>query len=120
MSVKRNLLLTLMALFIGGAILYYQYRPLPAPVNATWADAQQEAERGGYRLITTQELAARYQQEPHSVLLVDTRQDWEFMSGYIQGALNFPIEPTRWGRWRAAKPLAALLGPDKNRAVIFY
>ena len=68
MSVKRNLLLTLMALFIGGAILYYQYRPLPAPVDATWADAQQEAERGGYRLITTQELAARYQQEPHSLL----------------------------------------------------
>ena len=42
MSVKRNLLLTLMALFIGGAILYYQYRPLPAPVDVTWADAQQE------------------------------------------------------------------------------
>ena len=42
------------------------------------------------------------------------------MSGYIQGALHFPIEPTRWGRWQAAKPLAALLGPDKNRAVVFY
>ena len=51
---------------------------------------------------------------------MDTRQDWEFISGYIQGALNFPIEPTRWGRWRAEKPLPALLGPDKNRAVVFY
>jgi hypothetical protein len=120
MSVKKNLLLTLMALLIGGSILYFQHRPLPAPVDATWADAQKEAERGGYRLITTQELAARYQQEPHSLLLVDTRQDWEFMSGYILGALNFPIEPTWWGRWRAEKPLAALLGPDKNRPVAFY
>jgi hypothetical protein len=120
MNGKRNLLLTLMALIIGGTILYVQHRPLPAPVNATMADAQKEAERGGYRLITTEELASRYQQEPHSFLLVDTRQDWEFMSGYIQGALNFPIEPTWWGRWRAEKPLAALLGPDKNRSVIFY
>jgi rhodanese-related sulfurtransferase len=93
---------------------------LPAPVDATWADARKEAEQGGYRLMTTKELAELYQKEPHSFLLVDTRQDWEFMSGYIQGALHFPIEPTRWGRWRAEKPLAALLGPDKNRAVIFY
>ena len=120
MNVKRNLLLTLMALIIGGSILYVQHRPLPAPVDATWTDAQREAERGGYRLITTKELAALYQQEPYSFLLVDTRQDWEFMSGYIQSALNFPIEPSRWGRWRAKKPLSALLGPDKNRAVVFY
>ncbi|MBM4288178.1 MAG: rhodanese-like domain-containing protein [Deltaproteobacteria bacterium] len=120
MNFKRNLLLALTALLLGGAILSYQHRPLPSPVDATWADAQREAERGGYRLITTQELAARYQQEPHSVLLVDTRQDWEFMSGYIQGALHFPIEPTWWGRWRAEKPLLALLGPDKNRPVVFY
>ena len=120
MSLKRTFFTTLVALLIGGGILWYQHRTLPAPVNATWADARKEAERGGYRLITTQELAVRYQQEPHSFLLVDTRQDWEFMSGYIQGALNYPIEPTPWGRWRAAKPLAALLGPDKNRTIVFY
>ncbi len=108
MNVKRDLLLTLMALIIGGSILYIQHRPLPAPVDATWADAQKEAAHGGYRLITTQELATLYRQEPHSFLLVDTRQDWEFMSGYVQGALFFPIEPTWWGRWRAKKPLAAL------------
>jgi len=120
MNLKRNLLFTLMALVIGGSILYVQHRPLPAPVDATWADAQKEAQRGGYRLVTTKELAALYQHDPHRVLLVDTRQDWEFMSGYIQGALHFPIEPTWWGRWRAAKPLAALLGPDKNRMVVFY
>jgi hypothetical protein len=120
MSVTRTLFTTLAALFLAGGILWYQHRPLPVPVNATWADAGQEAERGGYRLITTKELAARYQQEPHGLLLVDTRQDWEFMSGYIRGALNFPIEPTWWGRWRAEKPLTALLGPDKNRAIVFY
>ena len=117
MSVKSTCCLTLMALLIGGGILYYQHRPLPAPVNATWADAQREAEQGSYRLITTRELAALYQQQPHSFLLVDARQDWEYMSGYIQGALNYPIEPTRWGRWRAEKPLAPLLGPDKNGSV---
>ena len=120
MSITRTLFTTLAALLLAGGILWYQHRPLPAPVDATWAEAQQEADRGGYRLITTGELAGRYQQEPHSLLLVDTRQDWEFMSGYIQGAVNFPIEPTWWGRWRAKKPLAALFGPDKNRTIVFY
>ena len=120
MSLKRTLWVTVMALALAGGMLFYQHRPLPAPVDATWADAEQEAERGGYRLITTRKLAARLQQDPHGLLLVDTRQDWEFMSGYIQGALHFAIEPTRWGRWRAQKPLAALLGPDKNRTVVFY
>jgi hypothetical protein len=120
MNLKRNLLRTLMVLIIGGSILYVQNRPLPAPVNATWADVKKEAEQGGYRLITTKELATLYQQDPHSFLLVDTRQDWEYMSSYIQGALNYPIEPPRWGRWRAKKTLAVLLGPDKSRSIVFY
>jgi hypothetical protein len=42
------------------------------------------------------------------------------MAGYIPGALNFSMEPSLWGRWRAAKRLPALLGPDKNRAIVFY
>ena len=90
----------------------YQHRPLPAPVDATWTDAQKEAERGGYRLITTKELAALYQQEPHSFLLVDTRQDWEFMSGYIQGALHFPHRAHQVGPLAGGK---TFIGPFRTR-----
>ncbi len=100
--------------------MWYQNRPHVTPERVTWADAQREAELGGYRLITTQKLAELYRQDPHSFLLVDTRPDWAFLAGYIQGALNFPIEPSLWGRWRAAKRLPALLGPDKNRTIVFY
>ena len=84
------------------------------------AEVQAEAARGGYRLINTEELAKLYQQPPANFLLVDTRQDWEYRSGHIKGAVNFPIEPTWWGRLRAQGRLAALLGPDKDRLVVFY
>ena len=57
---------------------------------------------------------------PAKVLLVDTRQDWEYRSGHIQGAVNFPLEPTAWSRWRSQGRLAALLGPDQDRLVVFY
>ena len=35
-------------------------------------------------------------------MLIDTRQDWEYRTGHIQGAINFPMEPTWWSRWRKA------------------
>jgi len=51
---------------------------------------------------------------------VDTRQDWEYRSGHLEGAVNFPMEPTWWGRLRARRPLKKLLGPDQDRAIVFY
>jgi rhodanese-related sulfurtransferase len=53
-------------------------------------------------------------------LLVDTRQDWEYRTGHIKNAVNFPIEPSAWGRWRAESPLAKFLGSDKDRIIVFY
>ena len=84
------------------------------------AQVQAEAASGGYQLMDTAGLAKLYQQPPPGFLLVDTRQDWEYRSGHIKGAVNFPIEPTWWGRFRSQGRLAALLGPDKNRLVVFY
>jgi hypothetical protein len=34
--------------------------------------------------------------------------------------VNFPLEPTRWSEWRAKGKLARLLGPDKDRTIVFY
>lgn len=79
-----------------------------------------EARRGGYRLINTDELWARYKVNPQTVFLVDTRQEWEYRTGHIKGALNFPMEPTWLSRWRKKSALKTLLGPDKNRLIIFY
>ena len=91
-----------------------------APKEATWDDVAVEAQQGGYRLITTEDLGARYGEGPDRLLLVDTRQGWEYRTGHIKGAVNFPMEPTWLARWRKKGGLGHLLGPDKDRTIIFY
>lgn len=87
---------------------------------ATMADAQKEAERGGYRLVTTEALWEMVNREPAGTLLVDTRQDWEYAAGHIQGAVNFPMEPTWLARLTHRGELEQFLGPDRGRQVVFY
>jgi len=120
MNFKKAVFLGLLAVLVTLGGLWYSHRPLPPPQEATWEDVQAEAQRGGYSLISTAELADLYRQAPPKLLLVDTRQDWEYRTGHIKGAVNFPIEPTWWGRWRARGALARLLGPDKERPLVFY
>ena len=56
--------------------------------------------------INTEELAKLYRQSSAKPLLVDVRQEWEYRTGYIKGAVNFPQEPDRGpaggrpGHWR--------------------
>jgi len=88
--------------------------------EATWDDVQAEARRGSYRLIRTDELWQHYAAQQESLLMVDTRQEWEYRTGHIKGALNFPIEPTWLSRWRNKDALLEFLGPDKNRFIVFY
>jgi hypothetical protein len=119
MGRRGTLLLALAAAALTLGALWYAGRPA-APYEATPAEVRAEAARGGYRLISTEELAKLYRQPPANLLLVDTRQDWEYRSGHLKGAVNFPMEPTWVCRWRSRGPLTKLLGPDKNRAVVFY
>ncbi len=119
MERRRITLLALAAMLLTLAVTWYVSRPLVVQ-EATMAQVEAEAARGGYRLINTEDLAKLCQQPPANLLLVDTRQPWEYNSGYIPGAVNFPIDPTWWSRWRCRGPLAELLGPDKNRPVVFY
>jgi hypothetical protein len=111
------LALAVMALVIGS--LWFTNRAV-TPTVATWEDVLAEAKRGGYQIIKTQDLWEKVQKDPNSILLVDTRQEWEYRTGHIKGSMNFPIEPTGWSRWRKQKPLETFLGPDKNRFLVFY
>jgi hypothetical protein len=93
------------------------------PKQATWDDVLAEGKNGGYQIITTDELARRYEEaggDAAGLLLVDTRQEWEFRTGHLKGAVNFSMEPTAWARWRKAEALEKFLGPDKDRALVFY
>ena len=100
-------------------ILWLAHGPAD-PVSATWSDVEAEAQRGGYRLISTDELWARYQTDPKGLLLVDTRQEWEYRAGHIKGAVNFPMEPTWLARWRKKGELEQFIGQAKERSIVFY
>jgi hypothetical protein len=78
------------------------------------------AERGGYRLIDLAGLRERYENDPESLLLVDTREEPEFRAGHIRNARLFSMKPTWWGRFRSAGKLRAFLGADKDRFIGFY
>ena len=119
MNRKRITLLALMAVFITVGSLWYGNQSV-IPKDATWDDVVAEAATGGYRLISTEELQERYQSKSDSMLLVDTRQEWEYRSGHIKDALNFPMEPTWLSRWRKKGDLEQLLGSDKERFIVFY
>jgi predicted sulfurtransferase len=90
------------------------------PFAASMEEVRKEAERGGYQLITTEELRGMVSREPGGVLLVDTRQEWEYAAGHLAGAVNFPMEPTWLSRLTRRGELEQLLGPDKEKRVVFY
>ena len=119
MGTRRTTILALAAVILTLGVLWQRHRPVVVQ-ESSLAQVRAEAARGGYRLIETAELAKLYQQPPANLLLVDNRQDWEYRSGHIKGAVNFPMDPTWWGRWRAQGRLAALLGTDQDRPAVFY
>jgi hypothetical protein len=114
MSAIKKTVFALVAITITAGYLWHANRVV-TPKAATWNDILAEAQQGGYRIIDTDALWNRYQKDPETLLLVDTRQEWEYRTGHIKGALSFPIEPTWLSRWRNKGALEKFLGPDKNR-----
>lgn len=115
----KSLIFALAAVLATVIFVLYGQQP-ETPVQATWDDVIKEGQAGGYQIITTDELASRYTNESPKPLLVDTRQEWEYRTGHIAGAVNFPMEPTWWSRFSNASKLEKFLGPDKNRTLVFY
>jgi len=106
---------------VAVTLLALRYSHLPAPIVASnLSQVKQEAENSGYRLIDLDALSKLYQSGRDKILLVDTRQGWEHRAGHIAGSVNFPIEPSWWARWQAKGALNALLGPDREKTIVFY
>ncbi|MDX2502248.1 MAG: rhodanese-like domain-containing protein [Deltaproteobacteria bacterium] len=119
MNTLRKTILALIAVCLTIGYIWYGNRTV-TPNKATVDDVRAEAARGGYRLISTADLWQKYEADPDGLLMVDTRQEWEYRSGHIKGAINFPMEPTWLSRWRKKGDLEAVLGPDRNRPIVFY
>ena len=116
---NNSIYLAALAVAVVIGLLWFTNRAV-TPKQATWEDVLQEAKLGGYRIINTEEIWDRYQKDPQELLLVDTRQEWEYRTGHLKGAVNFSMEPTAWSRWRKQKEIETFLGPDKNRSIVFY
>jgi len=119
MKNKTSFLLSLAAVLVTFLFVWYGQRP-EMPRQATWDDVIAAADAGAYNIITTEALAERYEKSPSDLILIDTRQEWEYRTGHIKGALNFSMEPTWWVRWRKSGDLAKFLGTDKARTLVFY
>ena len=119
MNNLQKTILALIAVSLTIGFIWYGSRTV-TPKKAEWDDVRAEAIQGGYQLISTDKLWQQYQSNPASLLVVDTRQEWEYRSGHIRGAVNFPMEPTWLSRWRKKGDLKTVLGPDKNRLIVFY
>ena len=119
MQNKKTTFIAFLAILLTVGALWFTNQAV-TPKQATWDDVLAEGKNGGYGIITTEALSELYRKDAGSILLVDTRQEWEYRTGHLMGAVNFPMEPTAWSRWRKASALEAFLGADKNRTVIFY
>jgi hypothetical protein len=109
----------LVAMSLTVVFVWYMQSPT-VPKQATWDDVLAEAKAGAYQIISTEELAEKYRTDPAGVLMVDTRQEWEYRTGHIENAVNFSMEPTWWARWNKADELEEFLGPDRDRLLVFY
>ena len=115
----RKTIVAIIAVLITIGFLWHTNRVVPLK-EATWDDVLAESKRGGYRIINTDELWSQYKKNPESVLLVDTRQEWEFQTGHIAGSAHFSMETTWFARLIQRGPMAQALGPDKDRILVFY
>lgn len=116
---RRISILALLAVAVTAGVLWLTNGAV-TPKEATWNDVVAEAKKGGYRLISTKALWKRYSAKHDSLLLVDTRQEWEYRNGHIKGAVNFPMEPTWLARWQKKRDLDKLLGKTKESTIVFY
>lgn len=91
------------------------------PANA-WDKVVAEAKKGGYQLISPEELKNEYLKNSASFMLVDVRQDWAYQMQHIKGALHIDFVPAWWNQYSPVtrSKMKKLLGPDKNKHVIFY
>ena len=119
MSHFKKIVIALIAVTISAGYVWHTHRVVPAR-QVTWDDVLAEARQGGYQIISTDDLSKRYIKQSDASLIVDTRQKWEYRTGHIKGAVNFPMEPTWLARWRNKDVLKKFLGPDKNRHIVFY
>jgi rhodanese-related sulfurtransferase len=86
-----------------------------------WEQAEAEARREGYDLITLDELESLYQSDKDFIVL-DVRPDYEYKRAHLPKAANLEfhlgegltLDPVK------RKEFEELLGSDKDRTIVIY
>lgn len=81
-----------------------------------------EVQRGGYQIISTEELK-KWIDEKKSMLIVDTMPyEDSYKKEHVPGAVQFefPIPELTSMDDKTKEKFEKLLGPDKNRTIVFY
>jgi hypothetical protein len=81
-----------------------------------------EAKKGGYQLISSEELKEEYLKDSTAVSLVDVRQEWSYQMQHIKGSLHIDFAPTWWNQYSPMmrSEMKKTLGPDKDKKFVFY
>lgn len=108
-------------IYISFITLFIAYPALASEQPAWWEQAAKEAQRESYSLVTLEELKGIYKVEKQ-FLIVDVRTGYEFDEGHLPDAVSFEFD---LGDKLQLKPkkketFLKLLGPDKNKKIIFY
>ena len=113
----RHLIISLILLlsFFFTSIALAEEKPL------WWEQAEAEAERQGYNLITLDGLQRLYDSDK-DFLIVDVRPDYEYKSGHLPNAANIEFHLGERLALDDSKREAFedLLGADKNRTIVIY
>jgi len=111
-----TIILSLLAIFLlRASITIAEEMPL------WWEQAEAEARREGYDLITLDELESLYQSDKDFIVL-DVRPDYEYKRVHLPKAANLEfhlgerltLEPAK------RKEFEELLGSDKDRTIVIY
>ncbi len=125
MKVKKSLMSVLMAvLFVfsvaGVSMAAWGTAELDTEKIAVTLVA--EVERGGYKIVATQELK-KWIDEKKPMLIVDTMPfEASYKKQHVPGAvqMEFPIPEMTSIDDKTKDALIKLLGPDKDRLIVFY
>jgi phage shock protein E len=83
--------------------------------------ARDESKKDGYELISAPELKALYE-SGKDVTIIDVRPEYEYLAGHLSKAnsLEFDLGDKLEMKPEKKSSLISLLGPDKQRLVVFY
>jgi rhodanese-related sulfurtransferase/uncharacterized membrane protein YphA (DoxX/SURF4 family) len=86
-----------------------------------------EVERGGYKIVTTNELKAWIDDKKDMVVVDTMPYEASYKKGHVPGAVQFLFPIPEMPDWKTAETggkteedFLKLLGPDKNKVIVIY